>query len=88
MLGHAPKDSGAVPTENTHGLQMPPQRMLELAQKAAELVVARIANLPKDDAWDGDFREALDDVLMEDPPESGRPALSKCWSGRLTIRCA
>ena len=48
--------------------------MLELAQKAAELIVARIAHLPRNDAWNGDFREVLDDALMEDPPESGRPA--------------
>ena len=75
MPEHAPEeDSGAVPTQNTHGLQMAPQRMLELAQKAAELIVARIVHLPGNDAWDGDFRDALDDALMEAPPESGRPA--------------
>ena len=75
MPEQAPEeDSGAVPTQHTHGLQMAPQRMLELAQKAAELIVARIAHLPGHDAWDGDFRDVLDDALMEDPPESGRPA--------------
>ena len=41
------EDSGAVPTQNTHGLQMAPQRMLELAQKAAELIVAASRTFPE-----------------------------------------
>ena len=56
------------------GLQMPPERMLDLARKAAELLVARIESLPGENAWEGDFREVLEDRLMEDPPEDGRPA--------------
>ena len=55
------------------GLGMTPETMLELARKAAELVVERIEDLPKGDAWDGDFREALEHKLMVDPPEDGRP---------------
>ena len=60
--------------EAENGLQMPPERMLDLARKAAELLVARIESLPGENAWEGDFREVLEDRLMEDPPEDGRPA--------------
>ena len=55
-----------------HGLGMTPEMMLDLARKAAELVVERIENLPRGDAWDGDFRETLEHKLMVDPPEDGR----------------
>ncbi len=48
--------------------------MLDLARKAAELVVARIGRLPQENAWDGEFRQILADQLMEAPPEHGRPA--------------
>ena len=65
------KESGR---EVRDGLQMPPERMLDLARKAAELLVARIESLPGENAWEGDFREVLEDRLMEDPPEDGRPA--------------
>ena len=53
---------------------MAPELMLDLARKAAELVVARIEGLPKENAWEGDFQQILSDQLMEDPPEDGRPA--------------
>ena len=53
---------------------MPPEVMLDLARTTAELVVERIANLPRENAWEGDFRRELEDQLMEDPPEDGRPA--------------
>ena len=56
------------------GLQMAPELMLDLARKAAELVVERIENLPGEDAWDGDFQQILEQELLEDPPEGGRPA--------------
>lgn len=67
---------GPVPAgsdEATDGLQMPPERMLDLARRAAELVVNRIESLPGELAWDGEFRQGLLDDLMEDPPEKGRP---------------
>ena len=48
--------------------------MLDLARKAAELVVARIDRLPEENAWDGEFRQILADQLMENPPEYGQPA--------------
>ena len=60
------------PGNAQHGLGMTPEMMLDLARKAAELVVERIENLPRGDAWDGDFRETLEHKLMVDPPEDGR----------------
>ena len=48
--------------------------MLELARQAAELLVERFENLPETEAWDGDFRTALADRLVEEPPEEGRAA--------------
>ena len=58
----------------THGLQMAPELMRDLARKAAEFLVERIERLPEGDAWEGDFRQELEKQLMEDPPEDGRPA--------------
>ena len=60
--------------EHRNGLQMAPQRMLDLACKAAELVVDRIQKLPGETAWEGDFRQGLEEQLMEDPPEEGQAA--------------
>ena len=48
--------------------------MLDLAQKAAELLVERIDGLSEEKAWDGDFQQALEDQLAGDPPEDPRPA--------------
>ena len=55
-------------------LQMSRAQMLDLARRTAELVVERIEKLPGEIAWDGEFRQALNDQLMEGPPEDGRPA--------------
>ena len=55
-------------------LSMSPEAMLDLARKAAELLVARSENLPEEGAWDGEFRRELKDRLMMAPPEEGRPA--------------
>ena len=57
-----------------NNLKMPPDAMLDLARKTAELVVQRIESLPEENAWDGEFRQILTDQLMESPPEDGRPA--------------
>ena len=75
----ASKRSDPEPSAGRHedardGLSMAPELMLDLARKAAELVVARIEGLPKESAWEGDFQQILADQLMEDPPEDGRPA--------------
>ena len=48
--------------------------MLALAGKAAELAVARIESLPGESAWDGEFKEGLERLLLENPPAEGHPA--------------
>ncbi len=68
-------ESGGEVGGPTHdGLRMAPDLMLDLARRAAELLVERIEDLPKESAWEGDFQQILADRLMEDPPEHGRPA--------------
>ena len=57
-----------------YDLRMSPQAMLDLARRAAELAVARIESLPQQNAWDGEFKEGLERLLPEYPPEDGRPA--------------
>ena len=68
------RSSSGANGEGSDGLQMAPELMLDLARKAAELVVERIENLPGEGAWDGDFQQILEQELLEDPPEDGRPA--------------
>ena len=68
-------DTGSTGQEGYGNLSMPPEAMLDLANKAAELLVARSGNLPEEGAWDGEFRRELDDRLMKAPPEKGRPAV-------------
>ena len=53
---------------------MSPETMLDLANRTAELIVERITNLAQEHAWDGEFKKELEDQLMENPPEAGRPA--------------
>jgi len=53
---------------------MTPALMRDLAHQAVEFLVERLESLPGKDAWEGDFRQVLEDQLMEDPPEDGRPA--------------
>ena len=55
-------------------LRMSREQMLDLGQKALELVVERIESLPGENAWEGEFRQVLEDQLLEGPPEDGRPA--------------
>ena len=47
--------------------------MLDLARRAAEFLVERIKGLPGENTWDGEFRQGLEDQLLEDPPEDGQP---------------
>ena len=63
--------------ENSRGddLRMAPEEMLDLARRAAELLVERSEKLPGEGAWDGDFQNELEKQLMEAPPEEGRPAM-------------
>ena len=56
------------------GLQMSHEQMLELGREALDLVVDRLENLSAGEAWDGEFRQVLEDHLVEDPPEGPNPA--------------
>ena len=47
--------------------------MLELGQMTLELLVARSGNLANEGAWEGDFRTGLQEQLLKNPPEEGRP---------------
>jgi len=67
-LTKSEKESGA-----GTALQMTPELMLDLARKATEILVERIERLPGEDAWEGDFRQGLEEQLLENPPEDGRP---------------
>ena len=71
------KETTGSETPNTSdgSLQMAPPEMLDLARRAAELLVERIESLPGEGAWDGDFQQELEKQLMEAPPEEGRPAM-------------
>ena len=73
MEGVNERDSASGPGEGSD-LLMPSAEMLELARKAAELVVERLESLPGETAWEGEFRHVLEDQLTEDPPEDGRSA--------------
>ena len=55
-------------------LQMTPEAMRRLADKATEALIARLERLGGERPWDGDFREALESQLGTPPPERGRPA--------------
>lgn len=64
---------GNVKESATDGnLQMGPELMRELAHTATDLLIARIENLPNNDAWDGEFRQGLAEKLLESAPEEGR----------------
>ena len=53
---------------------MTPQSMRQLGTAAMELLIERISGLGEANAWDGEFRQALQDRLPLAPPEDGRPA--------------
>ncbi len=55
----------------TSELAMPPERMLELADLAARLVVERIEGLSGEAAWRGGSRSELEPIMREPPPEEG-----------------
>ncbi len=60
--------------EQASGLTMTPQSMRQLAGAAVELLIERTGGLGDANAWDGEFRQVLEDRLGMDPPEDGRPA--------------
>ena len=53
---------------------MAPDEMLDLARRTAELLVERTDNLAASGAWDGEFKQGLEQQLPPEPPEQGRPA--------------
>ena len=53
---------------------MTPQSMRQLGTAAMELLIERIDGLGDAAAWDGEFRQILEDRLGSVPPENGRPA--------------
>ena len=53
-------------------LHMSREQMLDLGRKALEVVVERIESLPGENAWEGEFRQVLEDHLQDAPPEDGR----------------
>ena len=53
---------------------MAPDEMLDLARRTAELLVERTENLAASGAWDGEFKQGLEQQLPPEPPEQGRPA--------------
>ena len=55
-------------------LGMTPQAMRRLAARATEILVERIDGLGQAKAWDGEFREVLEEQLGGPPPETGQPA--------------
>ena len=55
-------------------LTMTPRSMRELGVAAMELLIERIDGLGEAKAWDGEFRQVLQDGLESAPPEVGRPA--------------
>ena len=79
-VAHAPRDDndkrGAESgSEAASNLRMSPELMLDLARKVSELVAERIENLPGENAWEGEVRQALDDQLFKDRPEDSQPAV-------------
>jgi len=53
-------------------LEMPSDEMRRLAERAAELVIARIVGLGDEPAWRGGSRVELEELMREDAPEEGR----------------
>lgn len=58
------------------GLEMTPQEMRQLASRATDALIERISGLDGDNAWDGEFRQVLEERLGGPPPENGQPAES------------
>ena len=68
-------ESGPKPaSQDVDGLTMTPESMRLLANAATEMLIERVRGLNDANAWDGEFREVLEDRLGSLPPEEGRPA--------------
>ncbi len=74
LPGEPDRPAGDAPAGHLRsGLQMEPDEMLELGQKTLEMLVDRSGKLAGEGAWEGDFREGLEQQFLADPPEEGRP---------------
>ncbi len=62
--------------DKTPSLSMPAEAMQELAQRATDLIVARIEGLRDERPWRGAARTVLEPLMREPPPETGQPALA------------
>ena len=60
--------------EPAGALTMTPQAMRQLGTAAMELLIERTGGLDDANAWNGEFRQILQDRLELAPPENGRPA--------------
>jgi len=60
----------------SRNLSMSAEAMQELAQRATDLIVARLEGLRDDRPWRGAARAELEPLLREPPPEEGRDALA------------
>jgi glutamate/tyrosine decarboxylase-like PLP-dependent enzyme len=58
------------------GLGMSAEDMQALAQRATDLIVARIEGLRDERPWHGASRATLEPSLREPPPEAGQPAIA------------
>lgn len=56
------------------GLEMSPQEMRQLASRVTDALVDRISGLDNENAWDGEFRQVLEERLGGPPPENGQSA--------------
>ena len=59
-------------SEKTSRLSMTREEMLNLTNKASEILVDYNQNLASQDAWDGEFSDGLAKIFMTDPPEDGQ----------------
>ena len=59
-------------SKNTSPLSMTREEMLNLSNKASEILVDHNLNYASQDAWDGEFSDGLAKIFMTDPPEDGQ----------------
>lgn len=70
------KPNAATPSGKTiDSLRMSDAAAMELANRATQLILDWNNELRKNSAWEGDFRQILQDEFIADPPEQGRPAM-------------
>ncbi|MCY4140740.1 MAG: aminotransferase class V-fold PLP-dependent enzyme [Rhodobacteraceae bacterium] len=58
----------------TTNLDMSPEAMRRLGHKATDILVDRAGRLADGNAWDGEFRDSMEEKFLKPPPEQGRPA--------------